>query len=475
MIVCEFSIFNAVEMWGDQSIRQQFGHGEDKRIKNEDEDQWAISKSREDLIDSMLNLIVNHKKSLKLIPQCSHPDTAREWASKRGLSVTTPDLDNDPATQEVVVWDKSGRYPYVVNGYQLERSDYPTRNAYWGTHQTAESRMEEPMDEWVSNKVYNVKTRDDNKWIVDAVDVTQLGRNIERYGYGMPTKPKKMMTPYAIFSKLIAPLVKRVWATEQFYNAFGITTDVDDKASYVAEMFRKIVSPISIYRALYLRLVEQKYFFKQCDANGGNPIAYSAFKKYMKTDRGKADFYNWFYKNYLIGDDKGEFNRDVINIDIVCENLVPMRKEGEPVRNVDVLLNLLGEGNWTNNEAFIIDTDGNSATLKETLKSDKISKLAYTILEDKNHQSHKDAKKRLDKAKRISQISSEKFIGKANVDKIVSDRVAYEAYRKSLAKTGTPNHMVPGSPAKGGSAQEAPPQPPAPKGQRRMDDFFTPQ
>ena len=31
MIIYVFTIFSAVEMWGEQTLRQQFGHGEDKR------------------------------------------------------------------------------------------------------------------------------------------------------------------------------------------------------------------------------------------------------------------------------------------------------------------------------------------------------------------------------------------------------------------------------------------------------------
>jgi hypothetical protein len=106
-----------------------------------------------------------------------------------------------------------------------------------------------------------------------------------------------------------------------------------------------------------------------------------------------------------------------------------------------------------------------------------LSKVVYEALENKDHPAHKDTKRELDKAKRISQRSSEAFIGKANVDKIVSDKIAYEAYKKSMDKTGTPNHMVPSSPAKGGQAQEAEqaPAPTATGGQRRMEDFFSPQ
>ena len=473
MITCEFSIFSSVEMWSEPTLRQQFGHGEDMRVKKEEQDPWAISKSKEDLIDSMLNLIINHKKSLKLIPQCSHPDTAREWASKRGLSVSTPDLDNDPATQEVVVWDKSGRYPYVVNGYKLARSDFPTRHAYWGTHKTAESRLEEPMDEWIENKVYNVNRKPDNRWIVDTVGMTELGQQIEKYKYGMPTKPKKMMTPYAIFSKLIAPLVKDVWTTKAFYDAVGAEW-VPDKTSYIAMMFRKIVSPISIYRALYLRLVEQKFFFIICDKVGGNPIKYEEFKKYMKSDQGKTQFYSWFYQNYLAGPDKSEFNKNVIDIDIVCENLVPPRDLNAPIRQIDMLFHLLGDANFNSNEPFLYDVDGVTATLAQVLSNDKIAKVAFKVLEDKSHESYKKVKRMLEKAKRISQKSIEKYLGKDNVYKIVSDYEAYAEYRKSVAKTGTPNHNLPPSPVKAAGVMEqgAPPQ--EMSGQRRMTDYFGP-
>ena len=472
MIIYVFTIFSAVEMWGEQTLRQQFGHGEDKRVKNEDGDQWAISKSREDLIDSMLNLIVNHKKSLKLIPQCSHIDTATEWAAKRGLSASSKDLDND-GTPETVVWDKSGRYPYVVNGYQLARSDYPTRNQYWGTHKTSESRAEEPMDDWVRNKVYNVKTKADNKWVVDSVDMTEVGHKIDKFGYGMPTRPKKMMTPYAIFSKLIAPIVKEVWRQDAFYKAFGITNH--GEASYTAELFRKIISPISIYRALYLRLVEQKYYFKQCDAIGGNPIEVAAFKKWMKVDRNKANFYNWFYTNYLAGADKSEFNKEVVDMDKVIENLVPPPPSDGKPRNIDVLFHLLGAANWTDTQPFLIDHDsGQTYTLQQVLKNDALAEVVFGILNDKDHPNYRTTKKNLERAKKISQASSEKFIGKANLESILNDKIAYDAYRKSVAKTGTPNHVVPPSPAPKGNAEEQHPEPGQQGGrQQTLDEMFS--
>jgi hypothetical protein len=137
----------------------------------------------------------------------------------------------------------------------------------------------------------------------------------------MPTKPKKVMSPYSIFSKLIAPIVKEVWLQNEFYNRFGIERS-QDGMSYTAEMFKKIISPIAIYRALYLRLVEQKFYFTKCDANGDEFINYASFKKYMKEERGKKDFYNWFFDNYLDGVDKSQFKSNIINLERVIETIM---------------------------------------------------------------------------------------------------------------------------------------------------------
>ena len=471
----------------DQTLRQQFGHGEDRRVKNEETDPWAISKNSEDLIDSMLNLIVNHKKALKVIPQCSHPDTAREWANKRGLSVSTPDLDNDPATQEVVVWDKSGKRPYVVNGYKLTKSDYPTRNAYWGSHKTAEERVEEPMDEWIENEVYNIKKRPDNKWVNDSIGLGEVGHQIERYGYGLPTKPKKMMTPYAVFSKLIAPMVKKMFNQKEFYSRFGITSNGDNVA-YPAALLRKIISPISIYRVLYLRLVEQKYcFMLSINQNGGNLINYDAFKKHMKNDHVKADFYKWFYNNYLTGPQKEDFNDEVISLNIIVQNLIPGNITNENVNDpVHILLNLLGIANWVNNEPFFSD-DQSSYTLLNTLRSDDLSKRALKILEQKEHPNHKSLKRNLQKAKIISQQSCERYLSKENVARIVSNLTAFRKFIQSMEMTGTPNNIPP-SPQNPAGGSDVPPIQGAAmnvpqesveavrdRSQRTMDEFFGPE
>ena len=117
--------------WGvDQTLRERLGKGTDMRDRTETE---GISDNRKELLDDLLDIILKHKKEIRKVPQASHITSATEYAKKRGLSATQVDLDND-GTPETVVWDRSGRFPYIVNGYKLAPSDYHVRNAYCGTH-----------------------------------------------------------------------------------------------------------------------------------------------------------------------------------------------------------------------------------------------------------------------------------------------------------------------------------------------------
>ena len=470
--------------WGvDQTLRERLGRGTDMREHVETE---GISATRKELLDDLLDIILKHKKEIRKVPQASHITSATEYARKRGLSATEVDLDGD-GTRETVVWDRSGRVPYIVNGYKLAPSDYHVRNAYWGSHPNSEDRIEEPMDEWIDNKVYKTTQRKDNKWINDKFEILEEGRKLQNWaGYSMPTKPKKVMSPYSIFSKLIAPLVKQVWFQDSFYRSFGITGGSgEDKGSYTAEMFKKIISPISIYRALYLRLVEQKFYFTKCDANGGNPINYAAFKKYMKEERGKKEFYNWFFVNYLDGPDKSEFKKSMIDLEKVVKTLIPGEvKPGEKAGPIHVLLHLLGEANWKNNNPFVIK-DGTTYTLEQVLRSDDVAKVVFEVINNKDHPYFRTVKKNLEIARKTSQMSTDAYIGKSNVANIIVDQEAYRFYKSSVKHTGTPNDILPPSPDKRmGPAVQVDPvdeamaqqaQQQVPTGQRKMTDFFTPQ
>ena len=256
--------------------------------------------------------------------------------------------------------------------------------------------------------------------------------------------------------------------------------------SYTAEMFKKIISPIAIYRALYLRMVEQKFYFTKCDANGGSSINYASFKKYMKEERGKKEFYNWFFVKYLDGPDKSQFKSTIIDLDKVVKTLIPGEvRQGEKAGPIHVLLHLLGEANWRNNNPFVID-NGTTYTLEQVLKSDNVAKVVYDILNNKEHPYFRTVKKNLEIARKTSQMSTDAYIGKSNVANIIVNEEAYRIYKSSVKHTGAPNDILPPSPEKRmGPAQVVDPleeamieqeaQQQVPSGQRKMTDFFTPQ
>ena len=422
-----------------QSLRQQLGQGIDMRQPRET---TGISANREALLDDMLDLILKHKKELKKVPAASHITTATEWAKKRGLSATTKDLDGD-GQEETIVWDKSGRYPYIVNGYKLAQSDYPLRNAYWGSHPTAEDRAFEPMDDWVRDKVYHTTKNASNEWVTDKVELTEAGKKLKDWGYGMPTKPKKTMTPYAIFSKLIADNVAKAFEHELMQERLGVKNLADED---YAKLLRKIVSPIHIYRALYIRLVEQKFYFKKIDENGGQGIPYAQFKKYLKEERGRNAFNQWFYENCLEGDTKGELHHSKFNVGIIVDNLIP-RKFSEidwtkALHPMDVLANLMSRNLWNEGNPFVV-IDSQGYTFKQVIQDDSLAEAVMEILEDKTDSRHRQVKKNIEICKKFATAATQAYLDKANVGNVISNLDAYKRSREAKERTGNENVVTP--------------------------------
>ena len=100
---------------------------EAKLIKQENQDYRDSIKS--EVLEDLYDIILKHKKELRKIPQCSHINGAQDWARKRRLEAREADLDHD-GTRETVVWDRSGRFPYIVNGYKLSPSKQPLRKLF---------------------------------------------------------------------------------------------------------------------------------------------------------------------------------------------------------------------------------------------------------------------------------------------------------------------------------------------------------
>ena len=422
--------------YGDiKTLRERLGQGDDMRTE-EEKNRDKISDYRKELIDDMLDIILKHKKEIRKIPQASYIDSARKYAAKRGLSAREVDLDGDNVP-ETVVYDRTGRYPVIVNGYSLGQSDYPVRREYWRTHDTKAKRILQPMNDWIDEEVYKTTKNKNNQWVNDKIELTETGRRLEQWdGYSMPTRPKKVMSPYSIFSKLISSYVKDFWLQQDLYDRLRIKQSTDG-LSHTYELFKKIVSPITLYRVLYLRLVEQKFYFKKIDDNGRQPISYASFKKYMKEERGKKEFTKWFFDEILAGPNKERFNEKNVKMDVIIQNLVPgsPRKDlsdtTEPVNINHVLWHLIGTANWDNRQPFITNPKtGESFTLAQCLRNDEAAKIVSEILENKKDVSYRQIRSNIEVAKSVAQESVKRHMSKESIAKLISNEDAYKEYRR---------------------------------------------
>ena len=167
----------------------------------------TTSEAQEDVMNSLLNIILTHKKEMQKVPHFSFVQSATAWLNKHprsGLRVQEKDLDGD-GTQEVVMYNRAGK-PVVVNGYKLRASDYPQRRAYWAEHPEIEDRIGEPYGDWVRDKVYEVHDDPNNAW-KRSVRLSTKGQQLKDWGYRVPTAPRKRDSPYSIFCKLVKNFV----------------------------------------------------------------------------------------------------------------------------------------------------------------------------------------------------------------------------------------------------------------------------
>ena len=170
--------------------------------------------NRRDMYNAMLNLILKHKVELQKIPATSALESAQIWAAKRGLRAGEQDLDRD-GHPETIVYNKAGK-PWIINGYKLKASDYPTRRAFYSAFPTAEERAGERMSDWIIDQAYDVRVDPNNPWR-QHVSNTQFGDQLKTWGYRMPTKPKKKQTVFNIFCKLVAPVLREYYEASEGY------------------------------------------------------------------------------------------------------------------------------------------------------------------------------------------------------------------------------------------------------------------
>ena len=368
-----------------------------------------LSAARESALNDMLNLILNHKKEITKVPSATTFNGAKAWAAKRpgsGFRAEYRDIGGDP-DKEVVVFDKAGR-PFMVNGYKLKPSDYGLRKAYFEANPTSVDRAGNPMKQWTQDFVWKSEKDPKNVWNRTVSKNQEAYDKMKAWGYRMPTKPKTQISPYAIFSKTIAADVKTVLKSDDLFNRFAETLGNSGKyGDNNKKILAKIISPIAVYRYLFMRLVEQVYYVVLTGSPETKKLvsSYETFKKF--TSRNKATFRNWFMNNYMDARQKYErFISAVINEEAIKDALVREEINWDGSDLQDGIVFLLGVDNI--NQVFTMkDKDGDELTVsfKDLLTDDEAAGNFLLPFSEKHYSFHKAAKQTLEKIKKNAQTS----------------------------------------------------------------------
>ena len=373
-----------------------------------------LSAARESALNDMLNLILNHKKEITKVPSATTERGAKAWVAKRpgqGYRVAYKDIGGDPE-KEVVVFDKAGR-PFMINGYKLKPSDYGLRKAYFEANPTSVDRAGNPMKQWAQDFVWTSKKDPKNVWNRTVSKNNEAYEKMKAWGYRMPTKPKTQISPYAIFSKKIASMVKDVLNGDDLLDRIDSTWNNQSKyGDNNKKILAKIISPISIYRYLFMRLVEQVYYVALTGSPQTQKLVYSydSFKKFIS--KNKATFRNWFMENVMDAKQKYEkFQSGFINEEAIKDALVREEINWDGSDLQDGIVFLLGVAN-INAEFTLVDSkDGEEQriTFKQLLTDNDLAGEILTAVSSKHYSYYKSAKQTIERIKKNAQKSMDAY------------------------------------------------------------------
>ena len=443
-----------------------FGRISDDRIEHKAGREF--SDYDKNLYDSLINMVVNHKMELQKIPQCSAITTAKEWAAKRKLRAGEQDLDGDKV-KEVVVYNRAGQ-PMIINGYRPRKSDFATRQAYWSENPTSERRAEAgPYKEWLQEKAYKVRYPDEHNMWKRKISTTPWYEEMKEKGYRMPTAPKKKFSVFSIFSKLIAPYVKNYFENGALVLLLGEAAGPE-----CATLLKKLISPISIYRMLYMKCVERYYYF-HLRTGMENMDSYKKLKAYIKSNKNK--FWTFFKSNLLAGDKLEKFKDNIINDEVIAQLMSKENLQWDMSDEDDALVFMIGKANVEDQEFMeTITVQENAQAMLEQLKSG-------------NKTDQRKAKKDLEKWKNRATAATKDFFEK-KIKNLIENENAEAIFRSQIENEKNPidprpgnDDVAPASPTKSaesgtvkeekmpGAAQDKPKQ--EPESEPDDDDDFT--
>ena len=370
----------------------------------------GFTENKEDMYNAMLNLILKHKVELQKIPAASSLASATNWAAKRGLRAGEADLDKD-GKPETIVYDKSGK-PYIINGYRLKASDYPIRKAFYTAFPTPEDRAGESMSSWIKQQAYSVQVDPDNPWR-QSVTTTPFGTQLKEWGYRMPTRPKKKQSVFNIFCKLIAPVLKEYYEGDE---GLPVRLLQENSGPECLTVLKKIISPIAMYRMLYMKMVEREYFFWLITTRDEfKNMRYAQFKQYIKNY--ENSFYTWFKTNYLTSDQL-HFKPNKVTPRVIDGMLVKDSIQWNGSDPDDAIVFMIGLENMGNECGEVLL---NREKAQEFLEA----------LEEKKGPEYKKATKDLAKWKKSASASQKKFF-KDQISYLFENEGARQRFENAL-------------------------------------------
>ena len=372
------------------------------------------SAAAEDAMDSMLNIILTHKKEIQKVPQFSSVKSSNAWLQRHpnsGLRVQEKDLDGD-GSREVVLYNKAGQ-PVIVNGYKLRANDYPVRRAYWSNHPDPIDREGVNYKHWAQEYVYDVTPDPKNEWIRD-VAISKKGQRIKDWGYRLPVAPVKRDSPYSIFCKFAKNFVNEYLNSEDFAAKLKASPEAESQATDANVKFvKKLISPLTIYRMLYLKLIERYYFYHLKSMNVLK--TYKEFESYKKNH--KNAFFDWFMTNYMVGDKKEGLRKDRLDANIIATEFVngALNIDGSDLE--DSLVFMIGLDNI--NDADTAPFAGarlevyHGVRFADILFNHEAAEPFLESLSDRKDDAHRSAKLALEKWKAVAQASTKQYFKEA--------------------------------------------------------------
>ena len=246
-----------------------------------------------DLYDSLINIILNHKKEIKKIPAAMTLEGAKRYAKSLGNGYRADSFDLNPGDglheNEIVVYNKAGM-PVIINGYKIANSDFAYRNAYLTQYPKGmdqETKTKKSYQDWLDEQ-WGYKPPA-NPWEEATITNERVPMFDEFYGQGYAQKMprKKTLTPNQIFAKLWSAALKN------FYNIID-TLDVKDALKTKLKVAKRLIRPIHLQQLAFLVLFDVVQYNEE---RGNNPdISFDQWRAILKSNTAYKENYR---KNFV--------------------------------------------------------------------------------------------------------------------------------------------------------------------------------